>query len=104
MGNYDFSNTYLSKKNITLLKKANHKKQLKYDNKYDELLKSNFIYYCKYESDEIGNQIPIKDMIEISEKGKAFLAFMKKDQFRFYFPIVISLISLAVSIIAFFMS
>lgn len=104
MVDYDFSNTYLSKKNIKLLKKANHRKQVKYDNKYDELLKSDFINYCKYESDEIGNQIPIKDMIKISEKGKAFLAYIRKDKFRFYFPIVISFISLSVSIIAFFKS
>lgn len=100
MINQDFSSTYLSKNNIKLLKKANRRQKIKYNNKYDELLKNSFIDYCDYESDKIGNQIPIKEMIEISEKGKAYLAFYKKDQFRFYLPIVISLISLVISIIA----
>lgn len=91
MVDYDFSKTFLSRKNIAILKKSNKDKTLKYNPKYDELLKNGFLEYCEYESDNVANQIPNKELIQISEKGIAFLAYIKRIISDFIFQLLFRL-------------
>lgn len=100
MNDFDFSNLFMNKETIILLKRADSEEQIHYDVKYDDLLKNGFMKYDRYESDSIGNQLPINDTISITEKGKSFLSFYRKKQFDFYFPIAVSILSLIISVIA----
>lgn len=104
MVNVDFSNVLLNSIEKKLLKKLNHNKSLPYNEKYDSLINHRYANYCSFIQDDIGSQIPVKDKIEITEQGKAFLKWHKQEKFRFWFPVVISVISLVISFAALLVS
>ena len=97
--NKDFSAVHLKNSDIKLLKKLYRKDTLPYSKKMDVLLKYDFANYSEYEFDEIGNHIPIKNKVEITDLGESFLLFRRKELFRFYFPTVLSICSLIISIV-----
>ncbi len=99
MVNEDFSSVHLKNSDIKMLKKLYRKGTLPYSEKMDILLKYDFANYSEYKFDEIGNQIPIKDKIGITDLGKSFLLFRRKELFRFYFPTILSICSLIISIV-----
>ncbi len=99
MINKDFSTVHLKISDIKLLKKIYRKDTLPYSKKMDVLLKYGFANYSEYEFDEIGNHIPIKNKVEITDLGESFLLFRRKELFRFYFPTVLSICSLIISIV-----
>lgn len=99
MINKDFSTINLKNSDIKLLKKLYRKDTLPYSKKMDVLLKYDFANYSEYEFDEIGNHIPIKNKVEITDLGESFLFFRRKELFRFYFPTVLSICSLIISIV-----
>ena len=74
----DFSNYILTKSERKLLKKIKRGK---------------VAVYCDY-------HIPQGNKIMITELGKAFLKWKKRDNIRFWFPVVISIIALAISVLA----
>lgn len=96
----DFSNYILTKSEIKLLKKIKCGKVTVYNDNFRDALNHGLITYCEYESDEIGNHLPKSDKIMITEQGAAFLKWNKRDKFRFWFPITISVASLAISVVA----
>jgi hypothetical protein len=96
----DFSNYILTKSERKLLKKIKRGKVAVYCDYFQDLLNQNFICYQQYGTDEIGNHIPQDNKIMITELGKAFLKWKKRDNIRFWFPVVISIIALAISALA----
>ena len=49
-------------------------------------------------------EVIAKEEMQISVKGKAFLQQVKKERYRFYLPIVLSILAIAISVIALFRS
>ena len=96
----DFSNYILAKTEIKLLKQIKNGKFTTYNENFRSALNQGFITYCEYEFDEIGNHLPKSDKIMITEQGEAFLKWHKREKFRFWFPVTISLSSLLISITA----
>lgn len=45
-----------------------------------------------------------KEEMQITVKGQAFLQQVKKERYRFYLPIVLSILAIAISVIALFRS
>lgn len=99
MDNKDFSTVNLKNSDIKSLKKLYRKGTLPYSEKMDILFKYDFVNYSEYEFDEIGNHIPIKNKIKITDLGESFLLFRRKELFRFYFPTILSICSLIISIV-----
>lgn len=93
----DFSNYILTKSERKLLKKIKRGKVAVYRDDFQDLLNQNFICYQQHEIDEIENRIPKGDKIMITEYGKAYLKWKKRDNIRFWFPVVISVIALIIS-------
>lgn len=94
----DFSKVQLKRDDIKLLKKL-RKNNLPYSCKINTLLKYGYADYAEYEFDAIGNHIPIKNNVTISELGESFLLYRQKELFRFYFPTILSICSLIISIV-----
>ena len=96
----DFSNYILTKSELKLLKKIKRGKVAVYNDNFRDALNHGLITYCEYEFDEIGNHLPKSDKIMITEQGEAFLKWNKRDKFRFWFPMTISVVSLLISVAA----
>lgn len=98
---YDFSCLHLLDGELKLLKRLKNFPQ-RYNKKYDRLIREDLACFCEYRSDEIGNQIPIKNKVEITEKGLQYLAYNKEFFIVNKTPIIISIIALVFSVISLF--
>ena len=83
----------LNKHQLNMLKKIFKGAKIKYHE----------IFKDKYSALEYYNLIVFSNgKYQITEKGKSYLRLVKKDNFRFWFPIIISVIALIISVIALF--
>jgi len=98
--NANFLNTVLSKQEQKLLKKAYVKATIPYNVNCRSLIKNDMLSFCNFTTDSIGQQIPVEDFLKITEKGIAYIKTLKREKFRFYFPSIISIVSLLTSIIS----
>lgn len=99
----DFSNIILSHDEKKTLRKIKRKK-CRYDAKFNSLIRSGFVKYYQYEQNKYKQFIPVKEFVVITDTGLAYLKSCKKDNFRFWFPIIsadiLSIIAIVISIIA----
>lgn len=104
MVDIDFSNIQLNPTEKKLLRKMNRKKSIPYNEDYDYLIRRSYAEYTEYTQDEMLCQIPVENEIAISEIGRAYLKFKKKEFIKdFLFDIinlVIALSALVLSIIS----
>lgn len=104
MNTYDFQNFYANKKEIRLTKRLKFHKKVKYCNKYDNLISNDLAEFLHYNFNESGAFVPVKDYICITEKGIAYLEYIKEKHranLRSNIAILISLFALIIAALSF---
>lgn len=96
---YDFSNTYLTKEELRIIKSA--KNGLKYSEPLFELIQKGFLDYKEYRADEIGQIVPIDDILFQTEKAAAYKKYIVRVTARTWVPFIVStILSIAAIIIS----
>lgn len=75
------------------------RKFLKYTRDLDNLISISFVSFSTLKTDEVGNQIPIKDKCQITEKGLCYLQYCYNHFVDVRTPIMISIFALLVSVV-----
>lgn len=97
---YDFQNVILPRNEYKLLKRFEKNNHI-YLNKLNNLMQLDLICYCEYTSDEIGQQIPIGELCQITEKGLCYLQYYRSKFVDIRLPVIIASVSLILSTISF---
>ena len=101
----DFSNLWLSSKEIKLLKKLKKSgcSEKKYTNEYETLTEFPFHFaeFTRISGYDAGNRpIYSKEYIKITDEGMAYLKYLKDKKFERNIPVKISLVSLFLSAVS----
>ena len=78
----DFSNVTLKKTEISLLRKLSKGKECHFSNDYRSLIVRGFVEYASYKLQK-GVQTPATDTLKISEKGKAYLIYVRRSKLKY---------------------
>lgn len=96
---YDFSNTFLSKEDVKIIKSA--KKGIKYNDDLFKYVQKGFLDYKEYKVDSIGQIVPTDDILYQTEKAKAYFEYVKRTNAKTWIPVLISsLLSIIALIVA----
>lgn len=94
---YDFSNTYLSKEDIKIIKSA--KKGIKNNKDLSEYRKNGLLDFKEHKTDNIGQLVPINDMLYQTEKAKAYFEYIKRTKAKTWLPFIVSSLLSIIAII-----
>ena len=98
---YDFSNTYLSKDDLRIIKSA--KNGIKMDDSLFKYIQSGFLNYKEYNVDDIGQLVPSDDILYQTEKSRAYFEYIKRTKAKTWIPVLISsLLSILALLISIF--
>ena len=94
---YDFSNTYLSKEDIKIIKSA--KKGIKNNEDLFRYRQNGLIDFKEYKTDNIGQLVPVDDMLYQTEKAKAYFEYVKRTKAKTWLPFLVSSLLSIIAII-----
>lgn len=97
MMEYDFSNTYLSKEDEKIIKSA--VTGIKYKEELFGYVQKGFLDYKEYKVDNIGQSVPVDDVLYQTEKAKAYFEYVKRTKAKTWFPVLISTLLSIIAII-----